>query len=132
MTLFSIRGYRITASDEAASVSIATVSPKPQQENSPRIPMVEYCLQMWPLPQPYIHDCTVVYRGSRFRIFFRRHKRLPKNPSLNVNGDLIIMRLGQKNLEKVVNLRAGDTKLARQIARRQVFHPFTTFLELTP
>jgi hypothetical protein len=107
----------ITTSDQGKSISIGTVSLK-AQKTSPRRPMVEYRFQRWPLPQPYIHDCTVVYHGERFRIFFQRHCWLPKNPSLNVNGDLVIVRLGKKNPDDVVNLRVGDTKIARQIAQR--------------
>lgn len=86
--------------------------------NAQRFPLVEYHLETWPLRQPYVHDCDVVYRGSRFRLFFQRHKLLPKNPVLQFNGDLIIMRLGKKVEGNVVNLRAGDPRLARQIARR--------------
>lgn len=43
---------------------------------------------------------------------------LPQHPSLNFKGELIIMRLGKTNTMNVVNLRAGDSKLARQIAKR--------------
>lgn len=82
------------------------------------MPLVEYRFERWPSPQPYVHNCDVVYRGSRFRVFFQRHKLLPKNLYLNFNGDLVIMRLGKKNTGHVVNLRAGDSKLARQIAKQ--------------
>jgi hypothetical protein len=123
MTLSSVRGYMMSASGHCRSVSIAIASPNSPQENASRIPMVECRFKGWPLPQPYIHDCAIRHHGSRFRVYFQRHKWLPMNSTLNIRGDLLILRLGTKNRENVVNLRVGDTKMARRIAKRWVFFP---------
>jgi hypothetical protein len=116
---FAISAYRISASDDAKSVSIATVSSRQaHQQNADHMPLVEHRFHNWPLPQAYIHDCDVLFRGSRFRLFFQRHQYLPLNPSLAIRGDLIIMRVGKMNTRNVVNLRSGDVRLARRLARR--------------
>lgn len=71
--------------------------------------------------QPYIHDIVVLvqHRGadgrialSRFRVFYKRHLRLPNNWRLGLKGDIVIMRVAAKCYSSVVNLRGSDVKLA--------------------
>ncbi|KAK7446687.1 hypothetical protein VKT23_014382 [Stygiomarasmius scandens] len=116
---FMITAYHVAASNDARSVTVATVCSRLLlQYDALRMPLVEHRFQQWPVPQAYVHDCDVLLRGNRFRLFFQRHRYLPLNPTLEIQGDLIIMRVGQKNTRNVVNLRSGDTRLARLIARR--------------
>ncbi|KAJ3875540.1 hypothetical protein F5051DRAFT_413928 [Lentinula edodes] len=120
--LFSIKGYRIPCSNNPTSVTIATVSSQPpHKQDAPRVPLVEHRFQWWPIPQAYIHDCDVLYRGTRFRFFFQRHKVLPRNSTLSIQGELIVMRVG-KNTQNVVNLRSGDPRSIRCAARRFAPH----------
>lgn len=116
---FNVKAFRISAANDGSCISVVTLSSKhPQSQDALRMPLVEHRFAKWPSPQPYVHDCDVVFHGLRFRLFFQRHKLLPKNSAFNFKGDLVIMRLGKKNPENVVNLRAGDVRLARQIGRR--------------
>ncbi|KAF8122255.1 hypothetical protein EV363DRAFT_1183029 [Boletus edulis] len=71
--------------------------------------------------QPYIHNCevTVLDRQHvhRFRVFFKRHRYLPWNPSLSdcnhiFRGDVVVMRVGKGPLQAVVNMRARDSEVA--------------------
>ncbi|KAF8135411.1 hypothetical protein EV363DRAFT_1159366 [Boletus edulis] len=71
--------------------------------------------------QPYIHNCEVtVLDGQhvhRFRVFFKRHRHLPWNPSLSdcnhiFRGDVVVMRVGKGPLQAVVNMRARDSEVA--------------------
>ncbi|THU90382.1 hypothetical protein K435DRAFT_864323 [Dendrothele bispora CBS 962.96] len=121
--LFSVRAVRISTACSADNIKIATVSSlPPRMQNVLRMPMVEHSLQLWPSFQPYVHDTDVVYRGSRYRIFYRRHKRLPINVFLSFRGEIIIMRLGKKNVRNVVNARQGDARKAQIIAQRFAPH----------
>lgn len=110
-----IQAFKISTLNSGHYISVVTIA---KDHNSLRVPLIDYRFERWPVPQPCVHDCDVIFRGSRFRLFFQRHKMLPRHPSLNFRGELIIMRLSKTQTTNVVNLRAGDSKLARQIARR--------------
>ncbi|KAJ6565165.1 hypothetical protein DFH09DRAFT_848742, partial [Mycena vulgaris] len=71
--------------------------------------------------QPFIHDVGVnvlhqLSSGriviSSFRCYFKRHKRLPHNCALGVQGDLVIMRTARKDSFSVVNMRGSDREVA--------------------
>ncbi|KAJ7441266.1 hypothetical protein FB451DRAFT_1191140 [Mycena latifolia] len=75
-----------------------------------RCPFVENIMGF--TSQPYIHDVSVLvlHRGadgrsalSRFRVYYKRHRRLPKNWRLGLKA---------KCHSSVVNLRGSDVKLA--------------------
>lgn len=75
--------------------------------------------------QPFVHDTAVIVgQGGRekafFRIFYKRHVRLPLNdalPGLGVQGDILVMRVGARNSQAIVNMRSGDAALADLIVR---------------
>ncbi|KAJ7442690.1 hypothetical protein FB451DRAFT_1190537 [Mycena latifolia] len=84
-----------------------------------RCPFVENIMGF--TSQPYIHDVSVLvlHRGadgrsalSRFWVYYKRHRRLPKNWRLGLKGDIVIMRVAAKCHSSVVNLRGSDVKLA--------------------
>ncbi|KAF9261610.1 hypothetical protein L218DRAFT_476605 [Marasmius fiardii PR-910] len=123
---FMVRGALVAACNTTRHIKIATQSSKvARYQDVDRVPMVENSMPNWPIPQSYIHDCDVVYKGTRFRLFFQRHVRLPVNTSLAIHGAIIVMRLGKRNARNVVNMHKGDTKQARTIAKK-----FTTHLAL--
>ncbi|KAJ7259350.1 hypothetical protein C8J57DRAFT_1233712 [Mycena rebaudengoi] len=71
--------------------------------------------------QAHIHDVAmfVHHQGanghtasSKFRVFFKRHARLPYNWRLDLKGDIVIMRLESKSVSSVVNFRRSDAKIA--------------------
>ncbi|KIK53238.1 hypothetical protein GYMLUDRAFT_63774 [Collybiopsis luxurians FD-317 M1] len=117
ISIFQIRVYRISMSNKGISVLIATISLKSQKENALRMSLVEYQFERWLLPQPFVHDCDILYCGSCFQLFFQQHKLLLKNPYLSFNGNLFVMQLGKKVTGNVINLQSGNGKLAHQIAR---------------
>ncbi|KAF8173040.1 hypothetical protein K438DRAFT_1981228 [Mycena galopus ATCC 62051] len=47
-----------------------------------------------------------------------RHVRLPKSKSAHIRGDLVVMRVGSKNDDSVVNMRAGDRQSADFIVKK--------------
>lgn len=53
-----------------------------------------------------------------FHVFFKRHKRLTLNEHRNIQGDVAIMRVSQKCVDSVVNLRRGDVQLADFLLER--------------
>ncbi|KAF9268624.1 hypothetical protein L218DRAFT_520936 [Marasmius fiardii PR-910] len=115
--VFTVRAVRISTANTPTPVSVTTVSSRaPRHHDVQRMPMVEYIFDRWPVPQPHVHDCDVVYKGTRFRIFFQRHKRLPRNSNLFIHGNVIVMRVGKRNISNVVNLRKGDHRRARVVA----------------
>ncbi|KAJ7467908.1 hypothetical protein FB451DRAFT_1177573 [Mycena latifolia] len=84
-----------------------------------RCPFVENIMGF--TSQPYIHDVgvLVLHRGadgrsalSRFRVYYKHHRRLLKNWRLGLKGDIVIMRVAAKCHSSVVNLRGSDVKLA--------------------
>ena len=102
-------------------INIVTLSSHPPNRHDvSRLPLVEQGLEGWPAPQSFVHDCDVTYRGRRYRIFFQRHLYLPFNPTLGIHGTLIIMSVGKKNLNNVVNSRTGDSRRVYHVARRSV------------
>ena len=76
--------------------------------------------------QPFVHDLRVhvIHRpvpGARpvfsvFKCFYKRHKRLPLNSDLNVQGDLVIMRVATKNLRSVIDMEESDREVADFVA----------------
>ncbi|KAJ7166521.1 hypothetical protein C8R43DRAFT_1122101 [Mycena crocata] len=93
-------------------------SSNPQDD---RFPCVESVLDSAAV-QPHIHDIRVVFKHGRrtthFRVFFKRHVRLPANPNVDVQGDLLVMRVAAQNDESVVNMRGGDQRLADYVAHK--------------
>ncbi|KAJ7474685.1 hypothetical protein B0H11DRAFT_2282216 [Mycena galericulata] len=82
--------------------------------NDSRFPCVESVMDGLGF-QPHVHDITVTLKHGRatstFRIFFKRHIRLPHNAALDIQGDLVVMRSAHKNPESVVNTRSSDRRL---------------------
>ncbi|KAJ7077749.1 hypothetical protein C8R44DRAFT_896168 [Mycena epipterygia] len=85
-----------------------------------RLPFVETIMGQSSV-QPVIHDVVVLvhHQGadgrsatSKFRIFFKRHVRLPYNWRLDLKGDIVVMHVASKSLSSVVNLRRLDDKIA--------------------
>lgn len=114
------------ASKKPRQVSLATrCSP------TGRYPLAESVLDEAAL-QPYIHDCTVhIHEGDtvhRFRIFYKRHCRLPVNQSTHLvteralRGDAVVMRIGAKDSQIVVNMRGRDCALSDYAVKRYVMY----------
>lgn len=86
-----------------------------------RYPKVESFLD-YPVLQPYVHDIYIRVRYNRttatFRIFFKRHMLLPLNPHLNLQGDILVMRVASQNRHSVVNMRSIDTRLVDRALNR--------------
>jgi hypothetical protein len=97
----------------------------PARQGGPRFPFAEAVLSDGKI-QPYVHDAVVtVYEGSqthRFRVLFRRHRRLPVNRSLSngtsFRGDIVIMRAGALDPSSVVNMRGWDTVVSDYMVKR--------------
>ncbi|KAJ6547254.1 hypothetical protein B0H19DRAFT_1266188 [Mycena capillaripes] len=76
--------------------------------------------------QPYIHDTVVQvvrYQLSgavyyKFRCFFKRHHLLPHNNPLNVQGDLVIMRVDDDNIRSVVDMVPAERVVADFVAQQ--------------
>ncbi|KAJ6476782.1 hypothetical protein C8R47DRAFT_1075638 [Mycena vitilis] len=87
----------------------------------PRFPCVEGVMDPSGV-QPHVHDVTVRLRHgravSRFRIFFKRHRKLPFNATLDLQGDVVVMRVAVANAQSVVNLRAADRALVDFVLAR--------------
>ncbi|KAE9405454.1 hypothetical protein BT96DRAFT_934939 [Gymnopus androsaceus JB14] len=110
---------KISTSNVYTSPKIATESTHaPTKHDVPHLPLVESSFIGWPTLQPYLHDCDIMLGVDRFRVFFQRHQYLPWNPVLKVHGDLVVMQVGKKNVQNIVNLRPGDKKWTERIARR--------------
>ncbi|OCB88909.1 hypothetical protein A7U60_g4005 [Sanghuangporus baumii] len=75
--------------------------------------------------QPYIHDAFIVLRTARevhlFTVFFKNHKRLPRNASIGkvFYGDALIMRRGASETRPYVNLRPDDGELVDYVMKRR-------------
>ncbi|KAK7046286.1 hypothetical protein R3P38DRAFT_3175569 [Favolaschia claudopus] len=91
-------------------------------------PYVEAILK-YPTLQPHIHhiDASLHHRlpsgrleCTEFLCFFKRHKRLPRNPGLNIQGEVLIMRAGDDG-EMVANMLEAEADLADLVARASVF-----------
>lgn len=92
-----------------------------------------------PQTQPYTHDLVLTTRYQRtvykFRVFFKRHKLLPVNQSIQsmgggrIEGDLLVVACGRK--VSVRNLRSGkEDRAADRAVKRHVvvrLYPPETF-----
>ncbi|KAJ7819312.1 hypothetical protein B0H13DRAFT_1921826 [Mycena leptocephala] len=114
------------AHQPAALVSVTTrcTSTSPRKT---RYPFVETVMNHSHV-QTFIHDVAVLvhHQGSdgrsaisKFRVFFKRHVRLPYNrrPDLNgkfvdLKGDIVVMRIAHMGISSFVNLRPSDDKIA--------------------
>ncbi|KAF8144081.1 hypothetical protein K438DRAFT_1783201 [Mycena galopus ATCC 62051] len=109
-----------SASKSSSPVPIHTRSTG-AKPGSLRYPCVEDVLDGAAV-QAHVHDVFVIlkHRGrtARFRLFFKRHVRLPKSKSAHIRGDLVVMRVGSKNDDSVVNMRAGDRQSADFIVKK--------------
>ncbi|KAJ3709438.1 hypothetical protein C8R42DRAFT_649380 [Lentinula raphanica] len=85
---FQVRGFLISTTNATTRIKVST-------ESTPRAIMI-----------------------CRYRVFFQRHQSLPTNVVLGIQGDLIVMRVGSKNIENVVNARKGDSGRIRTLAQR--------------
>ncbi|KAK7046280.1 hypothetical protein R3P38DRAFT_3175563 [Favolaschia claudopus] len=90
-------------------------------------PHVEAILKSSAL-QPHIHhiDASVHHRlpsgrleYTEFLCFFKRHKRLPRNPGLNIQGEVLIMR-ARDDGEMVSDMLEAEADLADLVARALV------------
>jgi hypothetical protein len=72
--------------------------------------------------QAHTHDVDIVLkhgrRTTRLQAFFKRHVRLPANSNVDIRGDMLIMRVAGQNKDSVVNMRAGDQRLADYVAQK--------------
>ncbi|KAJ3908810.1 hypothetical protein F5879DRAFT_985262 [Lentinula edodes] len=88
-----------------------------------RHPLVDFYFESHKF-QPHTHDVLVNLKvpgksKSSFRVFFKRSMRLPVNPVLGVQGDLVVMRAAAKCSDYVVNMRGrADYRLADYIVQR--------------
>ncbi|KAJ7087577.1 hypothetical protein B0H15DRAFT_781268, partial [Mycena belliarum] len=112
---------RLYSTVSAAPTFTAVFTRSRTNPNGLRFPCVESIFNHFGL-QPYIHDIEVELKHGRrtsiFRAFFKRHVRLPPNPTVAIKGDLLLMRVGSRNENLVVNLRKGDRQLADYIAKQ--------------
>lgn len=95
-----------------------------------RYPCVESVMDGSPL-QSYIHDIYVRVSRPRpvlFRIFFKRHIMLPHNTKLNLQGDIIIMRVASRNRHSVVNIRTSDRHIIDAVLQKCAFIHLFGFL----
>ncbi|KAL0563107.1 hypothetical protein V5O48_018970, partial [Marasmius crinis-equi] len=113
--LTSVRAFRIPASAFPATVAVSTVSPTKSRPDA-RVPLVEHRFENITL-QPYVHDVDVSYRSSSYRIFFQRHRHLPKNQNISmpIQGDVLVMRLGKLHPGSVVNIQGADIALVHEL-----------------
>ncbi|KAK7046271.1 hypothetical protein R3P38DRAFT_3175554 [Favolaschia claudopus] len=74
--------------------------------------------------QPVVHSVLVrvMHRDSSgqleisyFRCFFRRHRRLPRNDTLDVQGEVIVMRILDVDFTQLEDLRPTDTEIADHV-----------------
>jgi hypothetical protein len=119
VTLLSIRAWLITTlKHDGSFIPLPTAAPKSMQDNI-RCPHIDYWLS--PKTQAYVHRVIAHVNGERFAIHFKRHRSLPRNTSLNINGNILIMRMGKINSLNPVNMKVGkhgDAKKARAIAKK--------------
>ena len=82
--------------------------------------------------QSYVHDCLIRIGGCRaghaFRIFFKRHRFLPRSSCLDVRGDILVMRAGKRNIDCVINMRGRDAVTADFVAEKYVISSLFTLL----
>ena len=82
--------------------------------------------------QSYVHDCLIRIGGRRaghaFRIFFKRHRFLPRSSCLDVRGDILVMRAGKHNIDCVVNMRSRDAVTADFVVEKYVISSLFTLL----
>jgi hypothetical protein len=94
-----------------------------------RYPCVEGILD-GSLIQSHVHDfflcINIKNRRTLFRVFFKRHQNLPLNHFLNIQGDLLVMRVASRNHESIVNLRPSDAHALDRILMMYV-HPFVCY-----
>lgn len=91
----------------------------------PRFPFAESILSEAEV-QPYIHDCIIKIieagRTYRFRVFFKRHRRLQPNRHLPGHvvfpGDILVMRASALYTLSVVNMRGCDIGLSDYLISR--------------
>ncbi|CAK5266291.1 unnamed protein product [Mycena citricolor] len=75
--------------------------------------------------QPHVHDLSVLITRrsiqTKFRVYFRRHCRLPRNATRQgIRGEVLFMRAGKQCKDAVVGLRAGDPLLITSILKQCV------------
>src|ERR1700722_10909292 len=109
-----------SASPRNLSIYTHCTSSNPQ---AARYPCVENYLD-YPQLQPYVHDINVRIQTRRsttvFRIFFKRHVHLPRNPTLCMRGNIVVMRVASKSTEFVVNMRGLDPLLANTMTQKHM------------
>ncbi|KAJ7605668.1 hypothetical protein DFH06DRAFT_1348520 [Mycena polygramma] len=123
--IVTARLYHVHDSATFIPVHVRCTSSNPKD---PRFPFVETVMGQ-SLVQPRVHDvhAFIFHSGpkgrrpkgrricARFRIFFKRHARLPVNSRLGVKGDIVVMRVASHGLSSVVNMRHSDARLADYI-----------------
>jgi hypothetical protein len=106
------------ATPSSVKIHTRSLTTNPQLDRSPSVESILEYSQL----QPYVHDVLITVRHgstrSHFRAFLKRHKRLPTNTTLGIQGDLVIMRVASKNLQSVVNMRSSDSKLADFVVKK--------------
>ncbi|KAJ7878718.1 hypothetical protein B0H13DRAFT_1892523 [Mycena leptocephala] len=116
-TFITARLYAAHRPPALVPVPARCASTNPQDA---RLPFVETVMGH-SSTQPHIHDVTVFVHHrrpngrsaiSRFRVFCKRHVRLPYNWRLDLKGDILVMRIASKSFSSVVNLRRSDAKIA--------------------
>jgi hypothetical protein len=108
-----------------ALVQVPTRCIRPARQGGPRFPFAESVLFDGKI-QPHVHDCIVQVceegQIHYFRVFFRRHRRLPVNRSLSratpFRGDIVIMRVGALDKLSVINMRGRDTVVSDYMVNR--------------
>ena len=82
--------------------------------------------------QSYVHDCLICIgdhcAGHTFRIFFKRHRFLPRSSCLDVCGDILVMRAGKCNIDCVINMHSRDAIMADFVAEKYVVSSLFTLL----
>lgn len=109
---------------QITTVHVRSASIDPQ---STRYPCVEGVMD-GALIQNYVHDfflrVVIKRRSTLFRVFVKRHKNLPFNPFLGIQGDVLVMRVASRNRDSLVNLRASDMRILDRLLTRYAPLPF--------
>ncbi|KAK7046274.1 hypothetical protein R3P38DRAFT_3175557 [Favolaschia claudopus] len=116
--VFSARLYSGTVRTTISVLAICAITPP-----LGNYPCIEAAMLFTGL-QPWIHDVEafIEHRSesgevvtTKFVVFFQRHEKLPRNDTLNIQGELIVMRGGEDGA-MVAEMTAAEMGLADQIA----------------
>ncbi|KAJ8482676.1 hypothetical protein ONZ45_g14867 [Pleurotus djamor] len=123
-----LRGRYFSIDASTGQDCLITVDREEDNPQSCRYPFVEGVMKdatgsPYRVVQPYVHDIylrsTIRRKKVVYRVFFKKHKRLPPNQALaGVLGEVVILRVAARNMDSVVNLRPSDKAVVDRLATR--------------